>query len=74
MGLKTRMFLLVALFFAILHGVITGVGTWMGAGSVLIYLILAFVFLDIQYLIGPAIVSIDNEGKVGFRERSAGAT
>jgi len=57
MGLKTRMFLLVALLFAILYGVITGVGTWMGAGSALIYLILAFVFLGIQYLIGPAIVS-----------------
>jgi len=51
------MFLLVALLFAILYGVITGVGTWMGAGSALTYLILAFVFLGIQYLIGPAIVS-----------------
>ena len=57
MGLNTRMFLLVALLFAILYGVITGVGTWMGAGSALTYLILAFVFLGIQYLIGPAIVS-----------------
>lgn len=57
MWLKTRMFLLVALLFGILYGVITGVGTWMGAGSALTYLILAFVFLGIQYLIGPAIVS-----------------
>ena len=57
MGLNTKMFLLVALLFAILYGVITGVGTWMGAGSALTYLILAFVFLGIQYLIGPAIVS-----------------
>ena len=57
MGLNTRMFLLVALLFAILYGVITGVGTWMGAGSALTYLILAFGFLGIQYLIGPAIVS-----------------
>lgn len=57
MGLNTRMFLLVALLFAILYGVITGVGTWMGTGSALTYLILAFVFLGIQYLIGPAIVS-----------------
>lgn len=50
------MFLLVALLFGILYGVITGVGTWMGTGSTLTYLTLAFVFLGIQYLIGPAIV------------------
>jgi len=56
MWLKTRMFLLVALLFGILYGVITGIGTWMGAGSALIYLIVAFIFLGIQYLIGPAIV------------------
>jgi len=57
MWLKTRMFLLIALLFTILYGVITGVGTWVGTGNALIYLILAFVFLGIQYLIGPAIVS-----------------
>ncbi len=57
MWIKTRMFLLVALLFGILYGVITGVGTWMGAGSALTYLVLAFVFFGIQYLIGPAIVS-----------------
>ena len=56
MWLKTRMFLLVALLFGILYGVITGVGAWMGAGSALTYLILAFAFLGIQFLIGPAIV------------------
>jgi len=56
MWLNTRMFLLVALLFGILYGVITGVGTWMGTGSALTYLILAFVFLGVQYLIGPAIV------------------
>ncbi len=56
MWLKTRMFLLVALLFGILYGVITGVGIWMGKGSALTYIIIAFVFLGIQYLIGPAIV------------------
>jgi len=56
MWLQTRMFLLVAVLFGILYGVITGLGTWMGAGSVVVYIILAFVFLGIQYLIGPAIV------------------
>jgi len=50
------MFLLVALMFAILYGVITGVGTWMGEGSAIIYIVLAVVFLGIQYLVSPAIV------------------
>ncbi|MBI4187383.1 MAG: M48 family metalloprotease [Chloroflexi bacterium] len=58
MGLQTRMWLLVAAMFAILYGVIVGVGTWMGAGSAIPYLILAVVFLGIQYLVGPAMVSM----------------
>ena len=56
MWLQTRMFLLVALLFAILYGAITGIGTWMGAGSAIIYIILAVAFLGFQYLISPAIV------------------
>ncbi|HSW59020.1 MAG TPA: zinc metalloprotease HtpX [Dehalococcoidales bacterium] len=56
MWLQTRMFLLIALLFGILYGVITGIGTWMGAGSAIFYLVLAFAFLGIQYLISPAIV------------------
>jgi heat shock protein HtpX len=56
MGLQSRMFLLVAVMFAILYGVITGVGTAIGAGSALSYIILAFVFLGLQYLISPAMV------------------
>jgi len=50
------MFLLIAVMFGILYGVITGLGTWMGAGSAWVYIILAFGFLGIQYLIGPSIV------------------
>jgi len=50
------MFLLVAVMFGILYGAITGIGAWMGAGSAVSYIILAFIFLGIQYLIGPAIV------------------
>ena len=57
MGLQSKMFLLVAILFGILYGVITGVGTWMGAGSAVSYIILAFVFLGIQYLVSPSIVS-----------------
>ena len=56
MWLQTRMFLLVAVMFGILYGVIVGIGTWIGAGSAISYIILAFVFLGIQYLIGPAMV------------------
>ncbi|MBI2329271.1 MAG: peptidase, partial [Chloroflexi bacterium] len=56
MWLQTRMFLLVALLFAILYGVITAIGTLMGAGGAVSYIVLAFVFVGIQYLIGPAIV------------------
>jgi heat shock protein HtpX len=51
------MFLLVALLFGILYGVITGIGTWMGAGNAVSYIVLAFIFLGIQYLIGPSIVA-----------------
>jgi heat shock protein HtpX len=50
------MFLLVAVLFGILYGVITGIGTLIGAGSAVSYIILAFVFLGIQYLVSPAIV------------------
>jgi len=57
MWLQTRMFLLVALLFGILYGVITAVGAYAGIGNAYFYLALAFVFLGIQYLIGPAIVS-----------------
>lgn len=56
MWLQTRMFLLVALLFGILYGVVTAVGTYLGAGNMYFYLGLAFVFLGVQYLIGPAIV------------------
>jgi len=50
------MFLLIAVMFGILYGVITGIGTWMGAGSAVTYIVLAFVFIGIQYLISPSIV------------------
>jgi heat shock protein HtpX len=57
MWLQTRMFLLVAIMFAILYGVVTGVGVWAGGASYsYIYLVLAFGFLGLQYLIGPAMV------------------
>ncbi len=57
MWLHTRMLLLVAILFGILYGAITAIGIWTGTGSAVSYLVLAFVFMGIQYLIGPAIVS-----------------
>ena len=51
------MFLLAALLFGILYGVITAIGAWLGGFNPILFLVLAFVFLGIQYLIGPAIVS-----------------
>jgi len=56
MWLQTRMFLLVAVMFGILYGVIVGIGTWMGAGSAIMYLVIGFGILFLQYLIGPSIV------------------
>ena len=56
MWLQTRMFLLVAVMFGILYGVIVGIGTWMGAGSAITYLVIGFGILFLQYLIGPSIV------------------
>src|SRR3972149_3146018 len=57
MWLQVRMYLLIALLFAILYGVIIGVGQMMGIGGALSYLILAFIMLGLQYLIGPALVA-----------------
>jgi heat shock protein HtpX len=51
------MFFLVALLFGILYGVVTGIGIWTGAGNVYFYIILAFAFIGIQYLVGPSIVA-----------------
>ncbi len=56
MWLQTRMFLLLAALFGILYGVLAGLGAWSGTGTAYTYIILAFVFLGIQYLIGPTIV------------------
>jgi len=57
MGLQTKMWLLVVLMFGILYGVITGIGTWMGAGSASTYIIRAVLFMGFQYLVGPSMVS-----------------
>jgi heat shock protein HtpX len=52
------MWLLVVLMFGIIYGVITGVGTYMGKGSATSYIVLAFLLMGFQYLIGPSMVSL----------------
>ncbi len=52
------MYLLMFVMFAILYGIVVGIGTWMGAGSALFYLIAALFIVGLQYLIGPAIVGL----------------
>lgn len=52
------MWLLVALMFGILYGVITGIGSYMGVGNASTYIILAVLFMGFQYLIGPSLVAM----------------
>lgn len=52
------MYLLMLLMFAILYGIIVGIGTWMGEGSALFYLIGAVFVVGLQYLISPAIIGL----------------
>ena len=58
MSLHIRMWLLVALMFAILYGVIVAVGGYVGVGGATTYLLLAFLFLGLQYWFGPALVTL----------------
>ena len=56
MWIQARMYLLVALMFAIIYGIIVAFSSYMGVGSFLVYGILAGFMMLIQYLIGPSIV------------------
>lgn len=58
MGLQMKMWLLVVLMFAILYGVIAGIGDYMGVGNATSFILLAVLFLGFQYLIGPTLVSM----------------
>ncbi len=57
MNLQMRMMILVVLMFAILYGVVAGVGTYLGAGNVTSYIIMAIGITLFQYLIGPNMVT-----------------
>ena len=54
--LKLRMWLLVAVLFAIVYAVITMIGTYLGISNFYFYLIISLVMMFIQYMIGPKIV------------------
>ena len=58
MGLQTKMWLLVVLMFAIVYGVLTGIGSYLGVGNATSYIILAVLLMGFQYLIGPSLVSM----------------
>jgi heat shock protein HtpX len=58
MWLQARMYLLIAVLFAILYGVMVAVGAWMGFGGAVTYIVMALALLGLQYLISPALVSL----------------
>lgn len=50
------MYLLVAVLFAILYGVITAIGFYMGVGGWLPYALMSVVMVLLQYMLGPTLV------------------
>ncbi|MHC1610895.1 MAG: zinc metalloprotease HtpX [Candidatus Methanospirareceae archaeon] len=54
--LKIRMGLCVILLFALIYALLAVVATFVGAGTPIIYALLAFVMVAIQFFIGPKIV------------------
>lgn len=58
MDVRIKMWILVGVLFGILYGVITGIGTYIGLGDIKSYIILAVLFMAIQYLIGPSLVAM----------------
>ncbi len=57
MKLQLRMWVLVALLFALMYGVIAGIGTYLGIGGFAGYIVLSLVLVGVQYLTGPWLVS-----------------
>lgn len=57
MNLQLRMWILMIFMFAILYGVIAGIGAYLGAGSITTYLVMAIGITLFQYLLGPSLVT-----------------
>ena len=53
---QMRMWLLLGALFAIIYAMIVMIGTAMGLGSFYSYLVISFVMMFIQFMIGPKIV------------------
>lgn len=58
MGLQMRMWMLVALMFAILYGIIVALGTYAGVNDPYMYILMAVVIVGLQYLVGPGLVGM----------------
>lgn len=56
MWLQVRLYLLVGLMFGLLYGLIVGVSFALGYSNFIIYAVLSFVMVGLQYLLGPAMV------------------
>jgi len=58
MGLQMRMWVLVALMFAILYGIVVALGTYAGVNDPYAYIVMAVVIVGLQYLLGPNLVGL----------------
>jgi len=70
--LKLRMWLLVAVLFAIVYAVVVMIGSYLGITNFYFYLILSLVMMFIQYMIGPKIVEWTMRVKYVKREEYPG--
>ncbi|MEN3045035.1 MAG: M48 family metalloprotease [Candidatus Hydrothermales bacterium] len=57
-GLRFKLYLLLIIFFGLIYAVVSVIGYAIGIKSFYFYLLLALVFLFIQYMIGPNIVEL----------------
>ena len=58
MILQLKMYLLIALMFGIVYGIVMAVSAYMGISSMIFYLFLTFGIIGFQYMIGPKLVEM----------------
>ena len=56
LSLQVRMYLLLAVLFGIVYMIATFIGASLGITNFYFYVVLAFVIMFIQYLIGPKLI------------------